>query len=58
MLEYLIIFVIVALAVWFSARHLWREARSGKCSDCYCGAKKNSAPQLIQIISPESKKTE
>lgn len=58
MVEYLIIFVIVAWAVWFSVRHLWREARSGKCSDCHCNDKKNAGSPLFQLIPVDSDKTE
>jgi len=39
MIEYIVIFAIVGVTAFFVIRRLWREAKSGHCTDCSCSAK-------------------
>jgi hypothetical protein len=49
MFEYAVIFMVVGAAAWFVGRTLWREARQGQCSHCYCKDKKALQATLIQL---------
>ncbi len=39
MIDYIVIFAIVGVAAFFVGRRLWREAKSGHCTDCNCSVK-------------------
>ena len=55
MLEYIVIFSIVAVAAWFVGKRLWREAQGSGCSGC--NRRQGSMPdRLIQIKPIDRKK--
>jgi hypothetical protein len=43
MIEYIVIFAIVAVTAFFTGRYLWREAKTGRCANCDCAARKDAS---------------
>jgi hypothetical protein len=56
MLEYIVIFVIVGWAVWYTARKLWGETQESGCENCYCSEKKSPLLSQIRISDTDHSK--
>jgi len=56
MLEYIVIFGIVAIAAIYTGRKIFRQTRGHGCEGCNCGAQANKADQLVQIKPLNPKK--
>jgi hypothetical protein len=51
MLEYIVVFAIVAAAAIYAAARLWRQSRGRGCENCCCPEKDRRNGTLIQIDS-------
>ncbi len=55
MFEYLLVFIVVALAFWYVAQTLWKESKGNGCAGCKCTTQGNKAIDLIQIKTVKKK---
>jgi hypothetical protein len=51
MLEYIVVFVIVAAAAVYAAGKLWRQAGGRSCENCNCPEKGSQNGNLTQLES-------
>ncbi|MEZ5359293.1 MAG: FeoB-associated Cys-rich membrane protein [Candidatus Zixiibacteriota bacterium] len=55
MLQYIIVFGIVAVAAIYVGRTLWKESKGDGCVGCNCAAKGKKANDLVQIKGLDDK---
>ncbi len=55
MIEYIVVFIIVALAVWFVGKRVWQDSSGFACDGCGCCARRRETDR-ISHIRPANKK--
>jgi hypothetical protein len=55
MIEYIVVFIIVVLAVWFVGKRLWRDSSGFACDGCNCCARRGETDGISRT-QPSNKK--